>query len=81
MNILLRLWYLFVGEPSVANTVSNINKTIAKLEKTLNWQHLKAEAKAEAARLAIQAEKLAREEADKADRLVKKLEDFFELNK
>jgi hypothetical protein len=79
MNIALKIWYLIIGEPNALKAVSGVNKAVARLEKAVNWQKLKAEAKAKAAKLAAEAEALARVEADKAERLAKKLEDFFEL--
>lgn len=77
MKVILSIWHLIVGEPNAAKAVSSMQKAIVKLEKAVNWQHLKAEAKAEAAKLAAEAEKLARDEAAKADRIFKKLQELI----
>lgn len=77
MNILVRLVYLLFGEPSVSKAVKNIDQAIAKLEKAVDHQTVKA---ANAAHAAIQAQKASEtaiSERDRAERVRSKMADLL----
>lgn len=77
MKILFKLWYWVIGEPHAGKAIKSIEKAIGKLSTAVDFQKLKAEAMAEAAKLAAEASKVANEEADRAARIFKKLEDLI----
>lgn len=80
MNIAMRVWYWVVGEPTISKALTNVNKTIHKLEKAVDFQRLKKEAMAEAAKLAAEAEKLAHKEAEKAREVADNVKKLFGID-
>lgn len=77
MNFILRLLYIFIGEPSADKALANLNKALAKLENAVNFQHNKAVAAAKAAEFAAKVEADAKIARDKAERVAAKIGDLL----
>lgn len=80
MNIFLKIWYAFVGEPTHLKAVKALNKALHKLEEAKVFQEAKAEAMEIAAKAAAEAAKVAEEAAQKASRVREKLGELLEID-
>ena len=79
-RLIVNIWHMIVGEPSIARALKDVNKTVKKLETAVDFQNLKKEAMAEAAKLAAEAEKFAEAEAAKAAKALTNVKKLFGID-
>jgi hypothetical protein len=69
MRLLMRIWYMIVGEPCSGNAVKSMEKSLRKLDKAAEFQAAKKERMKQMALAANEAAVRAAAEADRASRV------------